>query len=92
MSSIPHLLCATHPSFPSIITCASLTAFPQAPAIALVAELWYLGQEGLSSTERLLCPSVSLLGNRTQKYEFNKEIIKKQPLLNAVDAECPGIT
>lgn len=77
MFPIPQLLCAIHPAFPSIIMCASLIAFPQAPVVALVAELWYLGQEGLSSIERLLCPSVSLLGNRTQKYEFNKEIIKK---------------
>lgn len=72
MPTIPHLLSAVCPSSPRVPLSQPLRA------VALVAEPWDPRQGGLSSTERLLWPSVSLLGNRTQKYKFSKEIIKKR--------------
>lgn len=55
------VLCATHPGFLSI----PCVPFSLLSHDCFGSEPWLL-----------LCPEVSLLGNRTQKYEFSKEIIK----------------
>lgn len=56
-----HHLCATHPAFPST---------PCMPLSLLFHDCFG------SEPWLLLRPEVSLLGNRTQKYESSKEIIK----------------